>query len=115
MNSKDIILAPDGHYVDLSKVVAVSPTKSVPADFVVAKGFDIWFTPEGIPFKEDNCFKITVKKEYVRPHIEKEWRTEVGITEEGREILRIFSEECSNKMELERLAFIDSWKAWKEI
>lgn len=115
MKSRDIMQTPDGHYVDLSKIVAISPTMNVPQDFKVGKGFDIYFTPEGIPFKEDNCFKITVKKTYERPSVKDyKFSTENGLNEEGRELLRKFSEECHEKMEKERQVFVNFWKAWKD-
>jgi len=114
MKSNAIIQAPDGHYVDLSKIVAISPVKSVSSDFKVGKGFDIYFTPEGIPFKEDNCFKITVSKYYTKPSIAPDWKTEVGLNEEGRKIMKAFSEECHDKMEADRALFVGSWKAWKD-
>lgn len=113
MKSRDIVQTPDGHYVDLSKIVAISPTMDLPADFRFIKGFDIYFTPEGIPFKQDNCFKITVKKIYAFPSL-KDYKTEEGLNEEGRELIRKFSKEYHEKMECERVDFVNSWKIWKD-
>jgi len=113
MKSMDIMQTPDGHYVDLSKIVAIGPTTDIYGGFKEVKGFDIYFTPEGVPFKEDNCFKITVKKSYDRPPWQ-DYKTENGLTEEGRELLRKFSKECDEKTERERVDFVNSWKIWKD-
>lgn len=114
---KNIVQAPGGFYVDLSKIVAVSAVFEVPQNFKEGRGFDIYFTPEGIPFKEDNCFKIKVFKAYERPSL-KDFRnnhTDLGFTEEGLEILHKFQKKCTEEMEQERVSFVRVWEEYKNL
>ena len=99
-------MAPDGSYVDLSKVVCVSKMERLPSSFTVIFGFDIYFTPTGIPFKQDNCFKICIAKQYdevpncsFKPVEDKTFQD--------------FLQKCKDGLEQERLKFVEIWKEYK--
>lgn len=119
-----IVMAPDGSYVDLSKVVAITKTDRLPSDYKIKFGFDIYFTLAGIPFKQDNCFKICIAIEYNKSEEYKEAaRRNIEATTQGQllyepaqddtKTLQEFVQECGNDLEQKRLKFVEVWKDYR--
>lgn len=103
----------DGTYLDLSRIVAITPVRRIPADFKVTYGFDILFLPEGIPFKQDKAFSVTIRKEYEKPlelegHILR--MAPFGYDEEGKKIYNKFLESSEKNMEEHRKEIYGAWE-----
>jgi hypothetical protein len=77
--AETLLRAIDGTYLDLSRIVAILPVKRIPADFKVTFGFDILFLPEGIPFKQDQAFSITIQKQYDKPMVLREHLWQINL------------------------------------
>lgn len=118
MNS--IVRCLDGTYVDLSKIVAISPIFEGRGDFTEVRQFNIYFLPEGIPFKQDHSFSITISKEYRRPstldyekdeyeHIKHPYR----LTEKGEKEHKEFLQKCTEDAETSRLELATLWTKYK--
>ena len=62
-----IVQAPDGTYVDLSKIVAISKIEQENSSTYYGKAtklscnFKIYFTPLGIPFKQNGDIEFNIK------------------------------------------------------
>ncbi|HMB31067.1 MAG TPA: hypothetical protein VKN82_04515 [Desulfohalobiaceae bacterium] len=115
-NVETLFRAIDGTYLDLSRIVAILPVKRIPADFKVTFGFDILFLPEGIPFKQDQAFSVTIQKQYDKPlelreHLKNE--PSYGYDEDGQKIFNQFLESSEKDMEEHRVQIYDAWKQLK--
>jgi len=114
MNKAETLLrAVDGTYLDLSRIVAILPIKRIPADFKVTFGFDILFLPEGIPFKQDQAFSVTIQKQYDKPLELREHLINgptFGYDKEGQKIFNQFLESSEKDMEEHRVQIYDAWK-----
>lgn len=105
--------ATDGTCLDLSRIVAILPVRRIPADFKVTFGFDIMFLPEGIPFKQDHAFSVTIQKQYDKPLELKRHLMNgptFGYDEEGKKIFNQFLESSEKDMEEHRVQVYDAWK-----
>jgi len=115
-NVETIFRAIDGTYLDMSRIVAITPVRRIPADFKITYGFDILFLPEGIPFKQDKSFSVIIRKEYEKPlelkgHILS--MHPFGYDEEGKKIFNKFLKSSENDMEAHRVQIYDAWKLLK--
>jgi hypothetical protein len=110
-----IVRAIDGTYIDLSRVVAITPSRQLPNDYGRLYGYDVYFVPEGIPFKQDSCFSVTIQKEFNRPlEVHKEYTTFGGITDKGRKMLDEHWGKCIGEMEQSREALANQWREYKK-
>lgn len=116
-NVETLFRAIDGTYLDLSRIVAITPVRRIPADFKVTFGFDILFLPEVIPFKQDQeAFSVTIQKQYDKPlelreHLKKELSFEYD--EDGQKIFNQFLEFSEKDIEEHRVQIYDAWKSLK--
>jgi hypothetical protein len=111
--SVTLFRATDGTYLDLSRIVAILPVRRIPSGFKVTFGFDIMFLPEGIPFKQDQAFSVTIQKQYdipleLRGHLLNE--PTFGYDEEGQKIFNQFLESSERNTEEHRVQIFDTWK-----
>lgn len=108
--------ATDGTYLDLSRIVAILPVKRIPADFKITFGFDIMFLPEGIPFKQDQAFSVTIQKQYNKPPELKEHLLKgptFGYDEEGQKIFNKYLNSSEKDTEEHRVQIYNAWKLIK--
>jgi len=110
-----IVRAVDGTYIDLSRVVAILPVEELPHYFGGLYGYDVMFLPEGIPFKQDQTFSVTISKRFGRPpELRREYTEFGGITDKGREILESFNQKCIAEMELSRESLANQWRGYRK-
>jgi len=107
-----IVMAIDGTYLDLSRIVAIGPVERKPSDYTVRFGFELFFIPEGVPFKQDRSYSITIQKDFQKPK-------EITVlypdhTEEFNRKMKDFSKECAISLEEARSDLVSLWKTHKD-
>jgi hypothetical protein len=106
---ESIVKVIDGTYIDLSRVVAITPVERVATDYRVTWGFNVVFLPDGIPFKQDGVFSVVITKRYRYP---------LGLSgnPSGYHSTQFqeFLDESKADMEEERTKLAEIWMQWKE-
>lgn len=112
-----IVRTIDGTYIDLSRVVAITPVEKIPSDFGREYGFKVMFLPEGIPFKQDRTFSVTIKKNFKVPreiHENVVQKHPYQLTDKGLEMLEAFKDQCFLEMDASRESLANQWREYRK-
>jgi len=107
-----IVMTPAGSYVDLSKIVAIGQVERLPSDYKVRFGFDVYFSPLGVPFNTAKSYSFPVIKDYDKPKDVCELMRNEATKDDGYARFKEFVEQSREDFDIKRLELVDMWKSY---